>query len=213
MRLRHGALTSAALVGLCRSEGVRGIVDAAHPFAGQLHAAAAAAAAALGLPVWGFERARPPRTDDPLVRYVPSLAAAAEALLALGEAPLLALTGVQTIPALRPFWLVHPTCFRILDRPESWVVVEAAGFPPAGIIAGPPDMDARVITGIIRSRGIRVMLTKESGVPGGQPAKIAAARATGVPLLIVERPALPALFHRVSDEAGLLAAVAAEVTP
>ncbi len=209
MRVRHGALTPAALVALCRAEDVRGIVHAAHPFADQLHATVQAAAETLALPVWRFERARPPRSVDPLVHYVPSLTAAVEALRTLDQAPLLALSGVQTIPVLRPFWQTHTTYFRILDRPESWAVVDEAGFPHAGIIAGPPDMDARVIGDIVRARAIRVMLTKESGVPGGQPAKIAASRATGVPLLIVERPVLPASFRLVADEAALMAAIAA----
>ena len=44
------------LAGLCRREGIRAIVDAAHPYAVAAHAAAAAAAARLGIPCLTFRR-------------------------------------------------------------------------------------------------------------------------------------------------------------
>jgi precorrin-6x reductase len=55
------------------------------------------------------------------------------------------------------------------------------------------------------------MVTKESGASGFQSTKMAAAQATGTPLLIVQRPALPPTFRRVTTEAELLARIAAEL--
>ena len=48
------------------------------------------------------------------------------------------------------------------------------------------------------------VLTKESGESGGLPAKIEAARRFGIPVYVVERPALPDSFECVYTEAGLL---------
>lgn len=56
IRRRSGRLDGEGLAGLCRREGIRAIVDAAHPYAVAAHAAAAAAAARLGIPCLTFRR-------------------------------------------------------------------------------------------------------------------------------------------------------------
>jgi precorrin-6x reductase len=182
-----------------------GIIDAAHPFAERLHPTIAEAAATLDLPVWRIERPCPPRTNDPLIRYVATFPDAVATLARLDLAPLLALSGVQTIAALRPFWERRETFVRILDRPESWAVADAAGFARTHIIAGAPETDADALGAMIRRLGVRVMLTKESGEPGGQSAKMQVAVGTDTMLLIVARPALPARFRFVADMDELLA--------
>jgi precorrin-6x reductase len=207
MRTRHGALTGANLVALCRTDHVDAIIDAAHPFAERLHATIAEAATTLGLPVWRFERPSPKRLADPLIHYVPGFTDAVETLTRLDRSPLLALSGVQTIPALRPFWETRETFVRILDRPDSWAQAATAGFPRTHILAGPPESTAEMLAATIQRLGARVMLTKESGEPGGQSTKMAAASMTGTTLLIVARPALPPVFRCVADEAELLARI------
>lgn len=207
MRTRHGALTGADLVALCRADHVDAIIDAAHPFAERLHATIAEAATTLDLPVWRFERPSPPRVADPLVHYVPGFTDAVETLTRFDRSPLLALSGVQTIAMLRPFWETREMFARILDRPESWALAEAAGFPRTHILAGPPETSAETLAATIRRLGARVMLTKESGEPGGQSTKMAAASMTGTTLLIVARPVLPPVFRCVADEAELLARI------
>jgi precorrin-6x reductase len=211
MRVRHGALTPDALAALCRAEDIRGIVHAAHPFAAHLHAAIAATAAAFDLPVWRFERCYPQRAGDGLIEYVPSWAAALERLDRIDREPLLALTGVQTIATLRPFWSRRPAYFQILDRAGSWALAASSGFPRDRLIAGLPGDDPALVVAKIRELKIRIMVTKESGASGFQSTKMAAAQATGTPLLIVQRPALPPTFRRVTTEAELLARIAAEL--
>jgi precorrin-6x reductase len=75
IRRRSGRLDAEGLAGLCRKEGIRAIVDAAHPYAVAAHAAAAAAAARLGIPCLTFRRptiftadnGRSPHTGDAVI--------------------------------------------------------------------------------------------------------------------------------------------------
>jgi len=205
MRLRHGPLTVEALTALCHAEKVRAIVNASHPFAEVLHATVAAAATALSLPVWRFERVYPKREQaGEWVRYVPDFPAAIAQLLALGRAPLLAFTGVQTIPKLRPWWERHLTYFQILDRPDSFALARSFGVPPAQLLAHAPATAPEALAATIRHLGVRVLITKESGESGFQSVKLAAAALAQTPLLVVERPATPTLFSPVHDETSLL---------
>ena len=205
MRLRHGALTVEALTVLCHAEKIRAIVNASHPFAEVLHATVAAAATALSLPVWRFERVYPKREQaGEWVRYVPDFPAAIAQLLALGRAPLLAFTGVQTIPKLRPWWERHLTYFQILDRPDSFALARSFGVPPAQLLAHAPATAPETLAATIRRLGVQVLLTKESGESGFQSVKLAAAALAQTPLLVVERPATPTLFSPVHDETSLL---------
>jgi precorrin-3B C17-methyltransferase len=53
---------------------------------------------------------------------------------------------------------------------------------------------------------IDFVIAKDSGEAGGFPAKRDAARALGLPLLVVERPQLP-LPNRYPDHAGVVSAL------
>ena len=59
-----GGMDAEAMADLCRHEGIRGIVDAAHPFATALHAEVARASSMTGIPVIRLERVYPPRRPD-----------------------------------------------------------------------------------------------------------------------------------------------------
>ena len=58
-----GAMTVADMVSFCRKEEIRLIVDAAHPFAEELHASVAEATEQTGIPVVRYERQYPPREE------------------------------------------------------------------------------------------------------------------------------------------------------
>jgi cobalt-precorrin-5B (C1)-methyltransferase len=193
-----GALTAAGAAELCRREGVRLIVDAAHPFAEGVHATAAWASAACGIPVVRYDRREV--ADTVGVVWCDDWADASTRLEAAGVRRLLALTGVRTIPKLRPFWERRPTLFRVLDRPESIAEAAGYGFPPERLIyynTGESEME------VMRRVAPDAVLTKESGPSGGFPEKIAAARALNIPIYAVRRPAAPHNPHTVYTETGL----------
>ena len=203
-----GALDEAAMAAFCTAHGIRLLVDAAHPFAVELHRTVAAVAESLDLPVVRVERvyadpAGMSGSDRASLRWCDDYADAIRQLEADGIDRLLALTGVQTIGKLRPFWSRHTCWFRILRREESLEKARQQGFPKERLAYYEEDDDAALIARL-RPEAI---LTKESGESGGFGQKLAAARAAGIPVYAVRRPALPAGFEVVTGEHGLRKAI------
>lgn len=196
-----GALDEAAMTAFCTEHAVRLLVDAAHPFATELHRTVADVAETLDLPVVRVERRYP--EEDPGIHWCDDYTEAIRRLEADGITRLLALTGVQTIAKLRPYWERHDCWFRILHRDESLEKAAQQGFPADRLVYYEEDDEAALIARL-RPQAI---LTKESGESGGFPQKLAAAQAAGIPLYAVRRPALPAGFEVVTGEHGLRKAI------
>ena len=196
-----GALDEAAMATFCQEHGIRLLVDAAHPFATELHRTVASVAESLDLPVVRVERTYAAEADG--IRWCADYADAVRRLEGDGITRLLALTGVQTIGKLRPYWERHDCWFRILHREESLEKVRQQGFDRNRLVFYEEETDASLIARL-RPQAI---LTKESGESGGFAQKVAAARAAGIPVYAVRRPALPAGFEVVTGEHGLRKAI------
>lgn len=208
-----GAMDEAAMAAFCLEHGIRLLVDAAHPFASELHRTVAAVAESLDLPVVRVERVYPvmPGSDQPVMPgsdpasliWCDDYSDAVKRLEADGIARLLALTGVQTIGKLRPFWSRHDCMFRILRREESLEKAEREGFPKDRLVYYEDEDDATLIARLKP----QAILTKESGESGGFTGKLEAAQAAGIPVYVVRRPALPSGFETVTGEHGLRKAI------
>ena len=162
-------------------EGIRAVIDATHPFAVQISANAARAAALANLPRLVLHR--PPWTAVPGDRWVrvPDLEGAAgalpggrTALLALGRQHLLPFAARRdvrfVIRSIEPATNVHmPQAEFVLARPSGNEVEEAL---------------------FLRSRGVDAIVSRNSGGAGAY-AKIAAARTLGLTVLMIDRPAPP----------------------
>jgi len=196
-----GALDAAAMAAFCAENGIRLLVDAAHPFATELHRTVASVAESLDLPVVRVERVYAAEDED--IRWCDDYADAIRRLEADGITRLLALTGVQTIGRLKPYWEKNDCWFRILHREESLGKAAQQGFPADRLVYYEEDDEAALIA---RLRP-QALLTKESGESGGFPQKVAAARSAGIPVYAVRRPALPAGFEVVTGEHGLRKAI------
>ena len=196
-----GAMDSEAMTAFCASHGIRMIIDAAHPFAAELHRTVADVAESLDLPVVRVERNYPER--DASVIWCESYDDAMAQLEADGIDSLLALTGVQTISKLENYWEKHTCYFRILHREESMHKALEQGLDPSHLVYYEEDDEASLIEQIHP----QAILTKESGESGGFGAKVDAARKAGIPVYAVKRPALPAGFEIVTGEIGLRKAV------
>ena len=59
-----GALDAEGMLAFCQAHDIRLIVDAAHPFASQLHQTIAHISESLGIPAIRYERIYPPRDPD-----------------------------------------------------------------------------------------------------------------------------------------------------
>jgi precorrin-6A/cobalt-precorrin-6A reductase len=166
-----------------RAERVAAVVDATHPFADRITASAGAATTALGIPLLVLRRPgwRPEPGDD--WRWVPSLAAAAEALPGLGERVFLAVgrQGLAAFAGLDDRWFL----VRTVDAPQPPLPRRAHLLRDRGPYTVEGELD------LLRRHRIDVLVTKDSG-GAATAAKLVAARRLRLPVVIVRRPPAPA---------------------
>jgi len=193
-----GGMDAGEMTAFCRTEKIRLLIDAAHPFAEQLHRNIAEVSCGLDIPVIRYERIYPPRdknciwcdTYDEAIRW----------LNEQGCRSLLALSGVQTIKKLRPYWEKHLTWFRILNRKDSVGLAEQQGFPASRLIFYEEGEDEAVLLERLQPAAV---LTKESGTTGFFEEKIRPALQRQIPVLVIKRPVLPESFYVVTGQHGL----------
>ena len=167
-----------------RAEGVELLVDATHPFADGISANAAEAAVATGVPRLLLERPRWEETPGDRWIRVESAAAAAMALPTLAQRVFLTI-GRQELAAfahLEHLWFLS----RMIEVPA----VETRR-PPGELLLdrGPFSDDGE--RALMRAHRIEVLVTRNSGGEETYP-KIAAARALRLPVVMIDRPQLPA---------------------
>lgn len=212
VELHHGIRISGGMdaddiVRFCKDKGVRCMVDAAHPFATNLHANIAKASEQSGLPVVRLQRAEAQTVSQAI--YCSDFSDAIEKISHDKPRHLLALSGANTIATLRKYWEKNRTTFRILNREESITLAEREGVPLDNIIFYPktssPTIEEEIA--LMQRIGCDAMLTKESGTTGGLDIKVSAALQLGVKVYIVRRPSLPKSFINVSGEHTLRRAI------
>lgn len=163
-----------------RDQGIDLLIDATHPFAATMSAHARLAAETAGIA--RLTLARPAWPRHPLDRWVEvaGMAAAAAALPRLGRRAFVTV-GTNEIAAfagLPQVWML----VRLVESPRAplplaqhELVIDKGPFTIAGEAA------------LMESRGIDVLVTKASG-GAATAAKIEAARARDLPVLMVRRP-------------------------
>lgn len=171
------------LMAFLRAEPIMAVIDATHPFAEQISDHAFRAAVEVGIPLLRLHR--PGWREHPDAsgwRWVPDTAAA---LVAADSArrPFVT-TGRQSLASYLP-WADRAVLARVVDPPEFVV-------PPAWTLVtsrGPYRLDLELET--MRAHGADALVTKDSGGTH-TAAKLAAARALGVPVVVIARPLDPA---------------------
>ena len=187
-----GAMNAEEMECFCRDHAIKLLIDAAHPFAQVLHQTIEKVSKCLQIPVIRYERRYPPRDEDLI--WCDSYADAIHQMENKGIQRLLALSGVNTLAPLRPYWRSHTTWFRILE------LAEKQGFPQERLVFYREGEDELKLLEQLHPDAI---LTKESGFSGYFTDKVNAARQFGIPVFVVKRPALPETFYRVYGEDGL----------
>lgn len=185
-----GAMDAAAMTAFCQKQDIRLMVDAAHPFASQLHKTIAQVAASIGIPVIRYERIYPPR--DSSFTWIDDYSQVPTNIHTL-----LATTGVQSISKLK--WLEMlgvKVIYRILNRESSLLLAYEQGVTDDQLCFYEDELlpDAEAI------------LLKESGVSGGFNEKIAAAKEKDMRIIVLKRPHL-SFDHTVNGPYGLRRAV------
>ena len=184
-----GALDAEAMQKFCRENDIRLIVDAAHPFAAQLHQTIAKVVEVLKIPAIRYERIFPERD------------ASLEWLDSYEQVPtnihiLLATTGVQSISKLKPLEAAGvKVYYRILNRESSIALAQKQGARMEQLCYFEDPKDVPVEADAI--------LLKESGLSGGFQEKVDAAKAKGMRILVLKRPETPDIFSIVNGPYGL----------
>jgi precorrin-6A/cobalt-precorrin-6A reductase len=181
------------LVGYLREHGVTHLIDATHPFAARMSASAVVAAGRAGVAHIALTRpAWVPVAGDRWTRVADVDAAVAalggparRVMLALGRMHVDAFAGQPQ----------HEYLLRFVDVPDRrpglplhHLVVDRGPFNVAG--------DRR----LMEAHRIDLVVCKNAGGTGAA-AKLGAARALGLPMIMIDRPALPARreVHAVAD--------------
>ena len=181
-----GGMEVPEMIACCREHDIRLIVDAAHPFAEDLHRNLLFLAKHIQAPIIRYNRIYPPHDNDLI--WCKDFDDAIHQLEENHVERLLALTGVGTIGRLSAFWKKHDTCwFRILNRRASHFVAKANRFPEERLVYYETDDTSD----LIRDLHPQAIITKESGLSGGFTEKVEAARQAGVKVFVVERPDYP----------------------
>jgi len=187
------------------------IVDATHPYASTISEQLMVLAKELAIPYVRYERASAYAAQDG--ELCATMEQAAARAVALGKRVFLA-TGSKDLAAFVHApggagvqWFVRQTA-----EPELIARALALGIARERICAMQGPFSAAFNTALWRDWGIDCIVTKDSGDAGGYQAKADAARALGIPLLVVARPQLdyPA---RVGGSADVLAVLTALAQP
>ena len=184
------------LAAYLRTEAVDLLVDATHPFAALMSANARAASHRTGTMLIRVERPAWTPGDGDHWTEVDDMAAAA---LALGETPRRAFLTIGRLN-LAAFTAApqHHYLVRSIDP-----VADPEGLPDVALIEARPPFDAEAEARLMRERRIDVLVTKNSGGTAAH-AKLDAARALGLPVILVRRPPSDGATH---DVAGALRAI------
>jgi len=166
-----------------RDTGVTHLVDATHPFAAQMSANAVHAAREAGIPMLALTRPAWHAQAGDRWRHVPDIAGAVAALDAAPRRVMLAVGRMhldEFAPNPQHFYLL-----RLVDPPktpppfaEYHVVVDRGPFTPDGDRA------------LMEEHQIDLVVSKNAGGSGAS-AKLDAARTLNIPVLMIDRPALP----------------------
>jgi precorrin-6A/cobalt-precorrin-6A reductase len=173
----------AGLADFIHEQGITHVIDATHPFAAEMSRHAVEACAATVVPLLALERAPWVRADGDNWIEVADIDAAAAALPEERARVFLAIGRQHLAPfATRP---QHAYTLRFVDAPDGVLPL-----PDAEIIVSRGPFTLAGDRELMRSRGIEFLVARNSGGTGAR-AKIDAARELALPVIMIERPALP----------------------
>jgi precorrin-6A/cobalt-precorrin-6A reductase len=184
---RSGPLEEKGLINLISSHTIQAIVDVTHPYALEISRLASTVSEDLGLPYFRLNRPEVIPQGKEILRARDHPQAAS--LAVLKNEPVLLTTGSKH---LEPYVEETsrkglPLIVRVLPDPHSIQTCLQAGIPLDGIVTGRGPFSVEENRELIRKYNIGVLVTKDSGTPGGALAKIEAAENEGCLVVVVTR--------------------------
>ncbi len=188
--LRCGRLNGQQLRSWLEQHRVSLVIDAAHPYAEELHSTVTAVCSALRVPALRLDRAcehsSDRRSDNDRLIYVADTALACEAARA-GQRIMLT-TGSKTLAQYRAALADKTLIARVLPSAAILAQCETLGFGVDDIIAMKGPFSAAINRELYRTYAIDTLITKDSGARGGFEDKVAPALAAGIRTIVIERP-------------------------
>lgn len=178
-----------------RTHRVTHLVDATHPFAARMSAHAVAAAAQTGVPLLAL--VRPPWEPGPGDRWtrVPDIPAAVAALAGPARRVMLAIGRMHLADfAAQP---QHDYLLRLVDPPS-----EPPPLPRHRVVVDRGPFTVEADRALMVDHATDLVVSKNAGGAGAR-AKLEAARDLGLPVLMIDRPAVPPRAEVGSVEAVL----------
>lgn len=173
----------AGLKAFLQAERITHVVDATHPFAAQMSSNAVQACASAGVPLLALERPAWQAQRGDVWQHVPDITAAVQAQPAEPARVFLAIGRQHLAPflACAQHWYLLRLVDPVLDLPfdRGHVVLDRGPFTVEGDRA------------LLQTYGITHVVSKNSGGAGAQ-AKLTAARERGLPVILIDRPFIPA---------------------
>lgn len=165
-----------------RAHSIGAVVDATHPFAAQISRNAAQACALADVPLIALQRAAWVAGDGDRWTHVPDINAAVQALPDTPARVFLAI-GKQNLHgfAAKP----HHYLLRLVDAPD------APPLPDCTIILARGPFEVEADKALMIQHKISHIVAKNAGGAGAN-AKLQAARDLELPVILIDRPALPA---------------------
>ena len=164
-------------------EGITHVVDATHPFASQMSHNAVTACASTATPLIVLERAAWAAGPGDDWHSVRDIDAAVDALPDVPARVFLAI-GKQTLApfAAKP---QHHYLMRLVDPPAGPLPL-----PRASVVIARGPFDIATDTALMQAHSISHIVAKNAGGAGAE-AKLFAARALHLPVILIDRPAMP----------------------
>ena len=194
---------AAGLLAWLREQRITQVVDATHPFAAQMSCHAIAACGEAGIPLLALERPAWVAQAGDAWQHVPDVDAAVAALPDAPAHVFLAIGRQQLAPfARRP---QHRYLLRLVDAVPDLPLANAEVVLARGPFTEEGDRT------LMLAHGITHVVAKNAGGSGAQ-AKLLAARALGLPVVLIDRPVIPkrASVASVAEVMDWIAAHAAD---
>ncbi|MCK4821472.1 precorrin-6A reductase [bacterium] len=209
IRLRHGALDVSSMCELVAEEGITAIVDAAHPYAEQLHNTAVDVSRTTNIPYYRYER---PGIDyagyD--IEFADDHQYGAELTFRFGRRALLT-TGTRNLePYVKAAQNTGSKLFvRVLPCEESLACCREYGVDEDNIVAecGPFTIEQNLE--LIKKYCIAVLVTKDSGLAGGVLEKLEAAKTCEIKVVVIRKPVIT---QRTGESFGVISELITRVS-
>lgn len=183
----QGRLDAGGLSQLIKEKTINTLIDATHPYATQASLNAIEACKNRGIKYIRFQRSNTDYEGEDFVHAVASIDEAVEWCSRQDIKRILLTTGISSVEKFIKLMDEKEIFVRILPVPQHIEKCTCLGIKPSNILALQGPFSLEFNKAIIKQYKTSVMVTKDSGKPGGVPEKIQAAKETGTEVVLIKR--------------------------